>query len=1739
MSRFFPNYHKTKEEIARDTLDTQNLVSLLASDYEQITIDDLYDVNRKSILSLTKCSSVELYKMIDIGQFIKKHVPVCFSYLDYDVLNKAKGYYDDKVISHTLKSTYLLGVFEDILTNRFIPSCTVDWESFLKQLSKYITPNSTSFYTVFENYLESQLNFALLKVIYASERDHIISPLFFGLRSPIANAVVQEYYSNFNLNMEYKELQQSIGSNSLQCVAGVAVPSITKIVSEMVTEIKAKKEQYLDLDSKLRLEGNDQLTQGTAVNVSEILKAKQLHIDNMHVFLGKIKGISILNRDNFFMRNDNYNTAKSDYAKIFITANGFVHQDTTKLEEFLGLLFLIVESSIEGDNLLKYSYIILTCEVYNEQIKTLCEVFKEYLPFISDLCVKMHNKIKANSVVIEDNHKNKINKPFMLIVESVLQIVREVYNSNNSVIPDDKSGLFMKTLKITQQAFNSLNISLKLASKELYFFNSFMDCVALLGLVRKGDIVHLKQMQAFSNEERKLLLEKNEDLLTKNLNEQLAYLKAECKDLTSDFAKHMVEILVSKYNQFSGQKYHEAIFNYVFSINDLIIRSHPLLVQVIDPSPVVVLPPKQTANQAVNNFVAFAKAGKPHIGLVKFNETKNAIAIDVLLYYFEMAIYKTLYPYHKELNNYVHGYLELALSYFDISIKNIEAYNSSPSNLKNYQLKQIAFVYSIAYVKVYLHFLAEATVKTKIRKVDTNKFNKVIQGNKGKVIETVKMYFMKCLRSYFSTLKMFANAPWNAYKLQWVGEYSSKINFPHVFNTALITINNVELYYKMEKAVKSVLYQSNTDTKEVEALLTSTPLSFLAFFDATTNTILSLLQSDEHVNSTEYNNLSSFCRNLFTKLLADNKITSTTKSLLDLYYNKQTFSETVFPIIKNLMIEEYEIFIYLYKLALLVSISSKENCYYSKLLSYSAKRTIDNSYNPGVDPVINAKITGYYFVKSMFESPNFKRPDNFSPGVYRCDCGYVYELVDCGFPWDIYKCSHCRKDIGGEHHNLVYRPGHVRIIINKDEERFLHTKNYRWVQEKRYLFWKDYKAEMEKIIEEEPKGVPQNGFDMFSTEDKVVRSLDKISYRLLNLVFFSCVYFAHLMKFISKEELKNYTSANHTCFEMLKVSFICLEKALYYSSVNFQVMFLNTIMPTLYTHIKDAKEFDTKNKRHEFEVRVAKDVMKEIKSFETDALRKYRNENNKILGTHKESIEGMINEMQSPKESDNGKYPLLEFFVKSSYPNADVLNDKLMQIDRKNALYPVLSAYIGLEGIDASKLSSFLEMNPFVNEMISRYSFKISREEARNRTIGMELNKIGGDKIKKKYDSFIQHYNRLLRECNKYQCKTLEYPGQITSASKLAYVLNDDGDNVFGMHIASIYEHFILWQNKFIDAVLNNLNQDNPLYYLKSSLEEKILLFNSANSKIIDTSLKGNQPLSNLNDLIWCYSYRNCYSLVTNQVVYEKYKNYNIDYNAIDIALGKYLLTNKNKFEEKQTFVIYKYEAYRSGGSSAIIDYLHKYEQRQLNETERLDLETFKKKERDVQDIMFSLQQLIFFISKQNFKPSISIAEAIKRRPAYLQIRTYICSFFEEHPSLCLNTLIEIYEQFELLCVEEILLNVDFVATIEYSEKEKEKIVNEIRNYSNEKITLIMVEHAVRKYISRMLGGTRTDSDLGEEGKVISQLARPELWPKHIRENIEDYQDDIIKLDTLFELKLKNIVHFYRLLKEHRINSIS
>jgi hypothetical protein len=46
---------------------------------------------------------------------------------------------------------------------------------------------------------------------------------------------------------------------------------------------------------------------------------------------------------------------------------------------------------------------------------------------------------------------------------------------------------------------------------------------------------------------------------------------------------------------------------------------------------------------------------------------------------------------------------------------------------------------------------------------------------------------------------------------------------------------------------------------------------------------------------------------------------------------------------------------------------------------------------------------------------------------YKCSCGYVYGIGNCGMAWVVSQCPVCRKQIGGTGHKLIQRKGHNEI----------------------------------------------------------------------------------------------------------------------------------------------------------------------------------------------------------------------------------------------------------------------------------------------------------------------------------------------------------------------------------------------------------------------------------------------------------------------------------------------------------------------------------------------------------------------------------------------------------------------------------------------------------------------------------------------------------------------------------------
>ena len=1718
LNRFLRNYKKTKEEEIRDTLENKNLISNINDDYHQLMIDDL---NGKEIPSTIKFSNIEtesndkLIELINIKEAIINSFPNCFNYIDHSFLNSAPKdlQFTENIIESLIKNESLQNVFKSLVL-KFSKEFSAFWKDFLKNISSYITPKSISLMSLFYEYLEVKISEILLKITVQSMKNDIFFPYFYGKLkdTDIPLEMSKSYYETlvyFLIN-----IKTNINGNKVNCIYGLNIPLFTKIIEEVNIYIKEVKTEFSEKDEKLRklsAEKDDNA-------IRDIQEEKQLIIDNVNQFISDNKLVKVLIDKDFFSSENNFEYLLEDFVKVFLTSNGFSGNDVQICEAFLKLIFMDSVSRIQ-DNVSKFAFIVLNSFVYKPTLIHFVNVFKSFSVFFNQ-DKNLYDLI--NFARIEDNdnideHIKEINQPFYNIFEKILKTILDSFNS----IPKENLNLYLNEFTNTKQIFNNINDSLSLNSKEINKFNSFINAISLLTKTKNSSFEDMTTIYKMEKKEQEYDVDGKENELCENLKEQLKFLNEKCKG-AKDFSKLMVAYLISKYKKSNKQQYQKVILDFLFETQKFVICSQPFLFHTCPPNVISPLleneleSKNKTQDEAIDDFLSFVNDNKYKDLLTKYNN--NTIGQDVILYYFELVIYNKLYPRKNEPNI---CFLDVSFKYFEKAFVIIKKYHSN--TLQNdYPLNNVAFFYSLAYIRVYLSLLSNEVLKNKGR-IDITPIITLLNSQESTVYETVRIFMAKCIRKHFNSYGELTGLNWTEYNLAFMHDYAKVAGIPHVFNVALLDIQKMNVYNSIDRHFTGMLNNQQQQINEVQRLIKDN--SFLHFHNLCVNRILSTIQKQEGYDGQTYQQLSTASNTLFSKLIQDNILTERSKKVLDLFYNREQFKNKILPIVKTMKVSEYETFIYYYKCAML-AVSTGKGKYYNNLLSENTKDTVKANHNPGANPIINPKTVGLETLREEFETGKDRKKGDgywpYSPGLYVCDCGIAYSIENCSLPVYQSKCSNCNQDIGGQGHEFRdNRPGHVRVFQNMDEQNVIlnFCRDRRWDLRGKHVQYNDYKARINQEIANEPKGIPKVKFGHF-LDDMKVRNMDKLTYRLLNLIFNSTLYFANLANLISDQELKEFICEGHSCLELMKHDLKMINNSLKTKNIKSISIFLNIIIPKLLPIINNNSSFDTKEQRINFETQVDNLIKNELASYQ-NTLKQYQTQNNNILGLNSESFESIIDELNTPSEINATKYPLVKYFILTSYPNPDNIAETIFATNNKESIYPVLSAYFEKEG-ELSKIPQFFEMHPLVSEMISRFSYQLTREEGRNQIIKDVLENIDDQKINEMYQRFLKVYNPLMKDGRQFKCRPMMEPKNVNESSRLAFLLNDDGELNLGMHIAAIYQKFIEWENTFINAVIDRLTQENPLLYLKEQLEKKTFLFSATPNDLIDISK------ISLSELILYNSYRDCCN-DNGQIDYSNYSNINIDIPSIEIEMGKQILTGKKQLEDKQNFIIYKFEAYRSDKSSIISDYLTKYPQRALTQDEKELLNELKENSENKNDVMFSLQQLIGFVSKQYFKSDLPVEETISKAPKYLNLNEQMKTFFIEHNNFGVNSLVEVYEYFEMICIDEILLNVDPMVAEDFGDEDKKKIEKELNTYQGDKITKPLLEQAVRRFISRMLGGKRSELDFSPDGNVFENFTRPELWPVEIRNQLDDVEEEINLLGYKFQLKFKNMVDFYYL----------
>ena len=96
-------------------------------------------------------------------------------------------------------------------------------------------------------------------------------------------------------------------------------------------------------------------------------------------------------------------------------------------------------------------------------------------------------------------------------------------------------------------------------------------------------------------------------------------------------------------------------------------------------------------------------------------------------------------------------------------------------------------------------------------------------------------------------------------------------------------------------------------------------------------------------------------------------------------------------------------------------------------------------------------------------------------------------------------------------------------------------------------------------------------------------------------------------------------------------------------------------------------------------------------------------------------MNSIISELYNPKKYDQNKYPFLEYFMFTKNLTEDDFKNEFYKIENYEDLYSLISSYLNPKNNNIKLLSYLPEYNKYLNGMIDKYSYEISREEVKMR----------------------------------------------------------------------------------------------------------------------------------------------------------------------------------------------------------------------------------------------------------------------------------------------------------------------------------------------------------------------------------------------------------------------------------------
>ena len=302
---------------------------------------------------------------------------------------------------------------------------------------------------------------------------------------------------------------------------------------------------------------------------------------------------------------------------------------------------------------------------------------------------------------------------------------------------------------------------------------------------------------------------------------------------------------------------------------------------------------------------------------------------------------------------------------------------------------------------------------------------------------------------------------------------------------------------------------------------------------------------------------------------------------------------------------------------------------------------------------------------------HFKEKPNDGCYVCLCEKGY-YHSVLTGFPGDNEKdmpCPNCKQPIGaiyeegefGKECKIINRKGYMRIFKDKDDIEKTKENNNKKIQQINYMTIEEFKNEYIYPLYKEDKGLHRIKENYFKKDDKMVRNLSQISYRLLNYILYSHLFFAKLYTGVS-ENFDRYLPEKMNWGETLNECWILLKNELSKKDINFIEIFMNFTFKDLYNKINGEECIDDYDSLIDFEDKLEELIQKKIK-ISQDECKKYKESINE-KSKDKNSFVSMLTEKYDSTNYDKEKYPNYDNFYYTDYLDEENISKLLNHKDK-------------------------------------------------------------------------------------------------------------------------------------------------------------------------------------------------------------------------------------------------------------------------------------------------------------------------------------------------------------------------------------------------------------------------------------------------------------------------------------------